>query len=286
MDIDGTICTFLICQFFFFRFIDWSLMSNSLANDIFVLSAVRTPISKFNGQMCSETPSKLGSYVLNECIYRGKILKEYVSEIILGQILTAGHGLNPARQAALLSNFPPSIPAFTVNMACISGLKSVILGFQSLRAGSGTFILAGGQENMSLSPHAVLLRRSMKFGNTSLIDTMLNDSLIDPTYNEPMGITAERIAKLYGISRLEQDEYSLRSHLLSSQAIIDHKFEAEIVPICLKNSKDSSFPNLLSIDEGPRPNSSITNFSKLQPYWLSDGSGSITPGSNFVLFFN
>ena len=249
-----------------------------LPSDIFILSAGRSPIGKFNGHLSSETASRISSNVLKEVLYRSHISHDCVSEVILGQILTAGQGLNPARQSLLYSDFPCTVPAFTVNMACLSGLKSVLLGFQSLRSGTATFVLAGGQESMSNSPHCILLRKSIRFGNAPLIDTMLADSLLDPIYNEPMGVTAERVSKIYGISRMEQDEYSYRSHMLASHAISNNIFVPEIVPIPIKISPNSNLPNLISIDEGPRMNSSLESFSKLKPYWLSDGSGSVTPG--------
>ena len=214
-----------------------------LPSDIILLSACRSPIGKFNGNLSSEPAPRICSYVLREVLHRAHISPDCVSEVILGQILTAGQGLNPARQSLLFSDFPCTIPALTVNMACLSGLKSVILGFQSLRSGTANFVIAGGQESMSNSPHCILLRKSSRLGNVSLIDTMLKDSLLDPIYNEPMGITAERVSKLYGISRLEQDEYSFRSHMLASQAISNNMFVPEIVPIPIKISPDSKLPN-------------------------------------------
>ena len=255
----------------------------SLRDDqVLILSAVRTPIAKFNGQLSTIPAPELGSIVLKECLSRSKILCDQLSEIILGQLLTAGQGLNPARQAALLSNFLPSIPAVTVNMACASGLKSILLGFQSLRIGDGTFVLAGGQENMSLSPHSILIRKSIKFGNINLVDTMLNDSLIDPILHEPMGFTAERVAKVYGISRQDQDEFSFLSHFRANQAIAGNTFESETVSLSLK-SPVNSIPTLFSLDEGPRTNVCLHNLSQLKPYWLTDGSGTVTPG--FDLYF-
>ena len=247
---------------------------------VLILSAARTPIGKFNGQLSNISAPELGSLVLKKCLSLSKIPCHQLSEIILGQLLTAGQGLNPARQAALLSYFPSSIPAYTVNMACASGLKSVFLGFQSLRIGDGTFVLAGGQENMSLSPHTIFLRKSLKLGNANLVDTMLCDSLIDPILHEPMGLTAERVAKIYGISRLEQDEFSLRSHLRANQAITGNYFESETVSLSCKSSTNSAIPTLFSIDEGPRMNASLHLLSKLKPYWLTDGSGTVTPGFN------
>ena len=246
--------------------------------DVLILSAVRTPIGKFNGQLSTIPAPKLGSVVITECLSRSKIESGQLSEIIFGQLLTAGQGLNPARQTAMLSNLLPSIPAVTVNMACASGLKSVLMGFQSLRIGDGTFVLAGGQENMSLSPHSIFIRRPLKLGNTSLVDTMLNDSLTDPILHEPMGITAERVAKVYGISRQEQDEFSFLSHLRANQAITDNLFESETVSLTNNSMSNSSIINLFSLDEGPRMDISLQNLSKLKPYWLTDGSGTVTPG--------
>ena len=181
------------------------------SNDIVIISAVRTPIGAYKGSLKNIKADQLGSIVIKEVIHRANINKKEINEVIMGQVLTASAGQNPARQATLNAGLSFSIPAHLVNQVCGSGLRSVISGFQTLKLDEAKYIICGGQENMSLAPHAIAYRDTKKFSEQQLTDTMVFDGLIDAFNNYHMGVTAENIADKYKISRQEQDEFALRS---------------------------------------------------------------------------
>jgi len=201
---------------------------NNKSNDIVIISAARTPIGAYKGSLKNIKADQLGSMVIKEVIHRANIDKKEINEVIMGQVLTAGAGQNPARQAALNAGLSFSIPAHLVNQVCGSGLRSVVSGFQTLKLDEAKYIICGGQENMSLAPHAIAYRNTKKFSEQQLTDTMVFDGLIDAFNNYHMGVTAENIADEYKISRQEQDEFALRSQTKAQISLEKDKFYDEL----------------------------------------------------------
>tara|TARA_B100000902_G_scaffold368487_1_gene391875 strand:+ start:456 stop:1631 length:1176 start_codon:yes stop_codon:yes gene_type:complete len=244
-------------------------MKNKLS-DIVIISAARTPIGTYNGSLKNIKADQLGSIVIKEVIHRAKIDKGEINEVIMGQVLTASAGQNPARQAALNAGLSVSIPAHLVNQVCGSGLRSVISGFQTLKLDEAKYIICGGQENMSLAPHAIAYRDKKKLSEQQLIDTMIFDGLIDAFNNYHMGVTAENIADKYKISRKEQDEFALRSQIKAQISSEKNKFFDEIVKVNLDGV-------LLDKDEYPRKNLKIEDLKKLKTVFKENGT--VTPGN-------
>ncbi len=180
-------------------------------NDVVIVEAIRTPIGAYKGALKKLSADKLGSIVIREILRKTKFDKDEIDEVIMGQVLTAGGGQNPARQAAINSGINILKPAHIVNQVCGSGLRAVISGYQSIKLGEVKNVISGGQENMSLAPHSILYRDDKKISEKNLIDTMINDGLIDAFNNYHMGITAENVAKKFSISRDEQDNFALNS---------------------------------------------------------------------------
>ncbi|XP_063610657.1 acetyl-CoA acetyltransferase, cytosolic-like [Penaeus indicus] len=239
--------------------------------NIVILSAVRTPIGKFCGGLGDMKASDLGSIVIKEALDRAKIPPKDVSEVILGQVLTAGQGQNPARQAAVGADLPYEVPASLVNMLCGSGLKSVALGYQAIKLGEADVVVCGGQESMTQAHHAVKLRQK-SMGNMDMVDTMLIDGLVDAFHNYHMGITAENVAKRWNISRDEQDRFAVFSQRKTADAQKDQCFKEELVPVL-----NLKVP--LQADEFPRNDTSLEGLKKLKPCFLKDGTGTVTPGN-------
>ena len=243
-------------------------------NDVVIVSAVRTPVGSFNGSLSSLPAHKLGEAVLKELLKRTGVDGADISEVILGQILTAHCGPNPARRASLEAGIPKETPAWGMNQLCGSGLRAVCLGYQAIKTGDSTIVLAGGQESMSQAPHAMPLRNGVKMGSATMVDTMLYDALVDPFHNIHMGVTAENVAKKFGITRQEQDEFALQSQLKASAAIKAGTFKDQIVPIVIANKKgDITVEN----DEGPRAETTIEGLAKLRPAF--DKEGTVTAGN-------
>lgn len=241
-----------------------------------IVSATRTAIGSFNGALTSVGAIDLGKIVIEEALKRASLETGVVNEVIMGNVLQAGLGQNPARQAALRANIPGSVPAFTVNKVCGSGLKSVALAAQSILAGDNDIVVAGGMENMSQAPYLLnsKVRWGLKMGNAELYDTMVNDGLTCATNHYHMGITAENIAEQYGISRQEQDELALRSQQLATQAINNGEFVDEIVPVTLSTRKGEI---IFKQDEYPKADSSIEGLAKLRPAFKKEGT--VTAGN-------
>lgn len=241
-----------------------------------IVSATRTAIGSFNGALTSVGAIDLGKIVIEEALKRASLETGVVNEVIMGNVLQAGLGQNPARQAALRANIPGSVPAFTVNKVCGSGLKSVALAAQSILAGDNDIVVAGGMENMSQAPYLLnsKVRWGLKMGNAELYDTMVNDGLTCATNHYHMGITAENIAEQYGISRQEQDELALRSQQLATQAINSGEFVDEIVPVTISSRKGEI---IFKQDEYPKADSSIEGLAKLRPAFKKEGT--ITAGN-------
>lgn len=244
-------------------------------NEAVIVSAVRTPIGKFNGALSGISAQKLGAIVVREAIRRAGISKKEVQEVIMGNVVQAGLGQNPARQAMIYAGLPEKIGATTINKVCGSGLKAVMLAAQAIKAKDYDCIVAGGMENMTRAPYLLTQARSgYRLGDGKLIDAMVYDGLWDVYNNFHMGITGEIIAEKYELTREEIDEFALWSHQKALKAIEDGKFKDEIVPIEIAVKSDKK---LFEIDEGPRKDTSVERLAKLKPAF-KDG-GKITAGN-------
>lgn len=246
-------------------------------SDVVILSAVRTAVGSLNGSL-SKVPAKdLGATCIKEALKRANIAPDSVSEVILGQVLTAGEGQNPARQASVGAGIPYSVPAYSVNMLCGSGLKAVAMGYQAIRTGDATIVVAGGQENMSQARHCVHMRDGTRFGNVSLEDTMLKDGLTDAFNSYHMGITAENVASQWQVSREDQDKFACMSQQKCAVATQAGHFKKEIVPVVVKTRAGVTE---VSQDEFPKPTTSMEGLQKLRPAFIPDGSGTVTAGNS------
>ena len=245
-------------------------MSNKF-NEVVIISAARTPIGAYKGSLKDIKADQLGSLVIKEVINRSGIDKKEVSEVIMGQVLTAGAGQNPARQAAINAGLSQSIPAHLVNQVCGSGLRSVISGFQTLKLNEAKYVISGGQENMSLAPHTLSYRDEKILSEDRLIDTMIYDGLIDAFNNYHMGVTAENVANKYKISREEQDDFALKSQAKAQASIEQNRFNNEIVKVDLNNIE-------LDTDEHPRKDLKIEDLKKLKTVFKENGT--VTPGNS------
>ncbi len=245
-------------------------------NNVVIVSAVRTAIGKFGGSLKDTSPVQLGSVVLKESMKRVSLAGSEVNEVIMGNVLGAGHGQNIARQAAMAAGVPIEIPAFGVNKVCGSGLKSIILGAQAIMLEDADIILAGGIESMSTSPYALRKARwGAKMGNDELVDLMVYDGLWDIFNNYHMGVTAENVAAKFGISREEQDDFSAKSQNKAEAAIKGGKFKDEIVPVLIPQPKGE--PVRFEIDEFPRFGTTKEVLAKLKPAFKKDGT--VTAGN-------
>ena len=239
--------------------------------DVVIAQAVRTPIGAYKGSLKNLKADQLGSVVISEVLKRSEINREDIDEVIMGQVLTAGGGQNPARQAAINAGLSNSKPAYLVNQVCGSGLRAVILAYQSIKLGEARNIIAGGQENMSIAPHSIFFRDKKKISEKELVDTMMNDGLMDAFNNYHMGVTAENVAKKFNITRQEQDEFALKSQKKAELAIANNKFNEELVKINLDG-------NVLDADEHPRLGLKISDLEKLKTVFQNNGT--ITPGNS------
>lgn len=242
--------------------------------DIVIASAARTPIGSFNGVLATVPAPKLGEIVIRAALERAGVAPGEVDEAILGQVLTAGQGQNPARQAALAAGLPASSTAFGINQVCGSGLRAVALAAQAVAAGDASIVVAGGQESMSRSVHAVHLRGGIKMGGGELTDTMVKDGLWDAFNDVHMGITAENVAKQYGIGRADQDAFALASQQKAAAAHSAGRFDAEIVPVTIKTRKGDA---VIDGDEYLKPDTTLEALSKLRPAFARDGT--VTAGN-------
>ena len=241
------------------------------SNEVVIISAIRTPIGTYKGSLKKMRSDQLGSIVIKEILKQSKFSKDEIDEVIMGQVLTAGAGQNPARQAAINAGIPISKPAHIVNQVCGSGLRAVISGYQSIRLGDSITIISGGQENMSIAPHSIFYRDEKKISENKLLDTMVNDGLIDAFNNYHMGVTAENVAKKFNISRQEQDEFALNSQKKTEKAFKDNKFSDELVRI-------NHSGNILDKDEHPRTNLKMSDLEKLRTVFQDNGT--VTPGNS------
>ena len=245
-------------------------MINSL-NEVVIVSALRTPIGTFNGSLKNIKADVLGSIIIKEILREVKCDKEKIDQIIMGQVLTAGNGQNPARQASINAGMPFSKPAYIINQVCGSGLRAVVSGFQSIKLGESKYVIAGGQESMSSSQHSIFFRNKKKISTEELKDTMITDGLLDAFNNYHMGVTAENVAKKFKITREKQDEFALSSQKKTQIAIKENKFDNELVKI-IQNS------GYLIKDEHPRNGLKIDDLKKLKTVFLENGT--VTPGNS------
>lgn len=241
--------------------------------NIVIVSAARTAIGKFLGGLSTVPAHELGAAVAREVLNRAKVDAAEVSDVVLGHVLSAGQGQNTARQAAVAAGIPMTATALTINQVCGSGLRAVALGAQSILAGDASIVIAGGQENMSLAPHAAVLRTGIKMGSAEFIDTMIKDGLWDAFNDYHMGTTAENVAEKYGFSREEQDEFALASQSKAAAAIAAGHFKEEIVPVTIENRKGDI---IVDTDENPRA-TTLDALAKLRPAFKKDGT--VTAGN-------
>jgi acetyl-CoA C-acetyltransferase len=245
-----------------------------------IVAAARTPVGAFNGALSSLTAVQLGTQLLSGMLAKQPVLKENIEEVILGQVLAAGCGQNPARQTALHSGLPNHVSALTINKVCGSGLKAVQLAAQAVLNGDATMVVAGGQESMSQAAHILPNSRSgKKMGNWTLLDSMVTDGLWDAFNDYHMGQTAENIASRWDISRDDQDAFAVNSQRKAAEAQTSGRFVEEIFPISIPQRKGE--PAIVALDEQIRPNTNIESLSKLRPAFSKDGS--VTAGNSSTL---
>ena len=241
---------------------------------IVIASAARTGVGSFSGTLATTPAHELGKTAISHAMERAKVEAGEVSEVLLGQVLTAGVGQNPARQAAIAAGISIESPATTINQVCGSGLRTVAMGYQAIRNGDASIVVTGGQENMSLSPHCSHLRAGTKMGDTKFIDTMIKDGLWDAFNGYHMGTTAENVAKQWQITREEQDQFAAASQNKAEAAKKAGKFKDEIVPVTIKTRKGEI---VFEEDEYIREGASVEGMQKLRPAF--DREGSVTAGN-------
>ncbi len=237
--------------------------------NIVITGAKRTPVGSFNGAFASISAHELGQTAITAALSQAGVSPEEVDEVVLGQILAAGEGQGPARQAAVGAGIPVEATAYSVNQLCGSGLRAVALAAQGIAAGDADIIVAGGQESMSMAPHAQHLRNGTKMGSLTLIDTMMNDALTDAFHNYPMGMTAENLAERYQITREAQDVFAVASQNKAEKARADGRFVDEIAPVTIKTRKGET---IVSEDEYIRAGATLESVAGMRPAFKKDGS--------------
>ena len=245
-----------------------------MSKSVVITSATRTAVGSLGKSLKNISGEELGSTVIKEAIKRSKINPTDVDEVIMGQVLTGGTGQNPARQAAMKSGIPKEKPAYVVNQVCGSGIRSIASGFQSIKSGDSNIVVAGGQESMSLAPHAIHLRDGKKLGDAELVDTLIKDGLWDAFHGYHMGVTAENVATKFQVTRQEQDKFALRSQEKALKAIKENKFKDEITNFKIKSKKAEIDFNK---DEHPREGVNLDALSRLKPFFQKDGT--VTAGN-------
>ncbi|MBO0751111.1 MAG: acetyl-CoA C-acetyltransferase [Bradyrhizobiaceae bacterium] len=240
-----------------------------MKDDIVIVGAARTPVGAFNGAFANLPAHALGSIAIKEALGRAGVESPRVSEVIMGQILTAGQGQNPARQASIGAGIPVESPAWAVNQLCGSGLRAVALGYQAILNGDSEIVVAGGQESMSMAPHCAHLRGGVKMGDFEMIDTMIKDGLWDAFNGYHMGNTAENVAKQWQITRQQQDEFAVASQNKAEAAQKSGRFKDEIVPVTVKGRKGDT---IVDSDEFPKHGTTLEGVGKLRPAFAKDGT--------------
>jgi len=241
---------------------------------VYITSALRTAVGSLGKSLKNVKAEDLGSAVISQTIKKSKLKSEEIDEVIMGQVLTGGSGQNTARQAAMKSGIPKEKPAYVVNQVCGSGIRSIASGFQSIQSGDSKIVVSGGQESMSLAPHAIHLRDGKKLGDTELVDTMIKDGLWDAFHGYHMGITAENVAEKFQVTREEQDKFALKSQEKALKSQIENKFKDEIISFKIKSKKaEIDFIK----DEHPREGINLEALSRLKPVFKKDGT--VTAGN-------
>jgi acetyl-CoA C-acetyltransferase len=243
--------------------------------DVVIAAAARTPVGAFNGGLSTLSAAELGRVAIAEALKRAEVAPTEVSEVILGQILTAGAGQNPARQAAVAAGVPYEKTAYQINQLCGSGLRAVALGYQAIQLGDSGIVVAGGQESMSQAPHCMHLRNGVKMGNAELVDTMIKDGLWDAFNGYHMGNTAENVAQKWQITREEQDAFAVASQQKAEAAQKAGRFKDEIVPVTIKTRKGDQ---VIDSDEHPKHGTTLDTLTKLRPAFLKE-NGTVTAGN-------
>ena len=243
-------------------------------SDVVIVSAARTPVGSFNGSFSDMSAADLGTIAIKEAVNRAKIKVSDVSEVIMGQVLAASCGQNPARQASINAGIPNEITAFTINQVCGSGLRSIALGWQSIMNNESEIVIAGGQENMTQAPHCFHLRQAGNMGDAEMIDSMIKDGIWDIFNGYHMGVTAENVAEKWQITRDQQDEMALNSQLKAEEAQKNGKFQKEIVPVPVQLKTGTV---VIRDDEYPRHGCTLENLKNLKPAFKKDGT--VTAGN-------
>ena len=244
----------------------------------YIVNGKRTATGRFNGSLASISPVDLSGIVIKELLAGTSIGENDIDEVIMGNVLQAGLGQNPARQAAVKAGLPYIVPALTVNQVCASGLKSVELAAQAIACNKANLIIAGGMEHMTSAPYLLKNARwGQRLGHGEMVDSMVCDGLWDSFYDCHMGMTAENVAAKYGVSREEQDEYALDSQQKACKAILEEKFKDEIIPVKIKQRKGDDI--IFDTDEEPRANTTPELLSRLRPAFKKDGTGTVTAGN-------
>ena len=238
-------------------------------NDVVIIAAKRTPVGAFLGAFGSTPAHELGRIAIEAALEQAGVKGEEVSEVILGQVLTAAQGQNPARQASMAAGVPKEVPAWSVQQVCGSGLRAVALAAQAIQTGDSTIVVAGGQESMSLANHAQALRAGSKMGDVTLVDTMIKDGLTDVFNGYHMGITAENLAEQYQVTRVEQDEFAVASQNKAEKARAEGRFKDEIAPVTIKGRKGDT---VVADDEYIRAGATLDSVSGLRPAFKKDGT--------------
>jgi acetyl-CoA C-acetyltransferase len=247
-------------------------------DDVVIISGCRTPVGKFQGSLSDLSAPQLGAIVVREAVQRAELDATQVDECIMGNVVSAGLGQNPARQAAIFGGLAPAVGAMTINKVCGSGLKAVALAAQAVQTGNSSVVVAGGMESMTNAPYLLpQARKGYRLGNAQVVDSMVHDGLWDIYNNYHMGITGENVAEKYGITREEQDEFALNSHRKALAAIRECRFKSQIVPVEIPAKKKGEAPARFEKDEGPREDTTIEVLRSLKPAFKKDGT--VTAGN-------
>ena len=248
------------------------------SDEVVVISGCRTPVGRFQGSLSDLSAPQLGAIVVREAVKRAHLNPEVVDECILGNVVSAGLGQNPARQAAIFGGLPPEVGAMTINKVCGSGLKAVALAAQAVETGNSSVVVAGGMESMTNAPYLLpQARKGYRLGNATVVDSMVHDGLWDVYNDYHMGITGENVAEKYRITREEQDEFAVNSHRKAVAAIKECRFQAQIVPVELPAKKKGAPPVIFDKDESPREDTTIAVLRSLKPAFKKDGT--VTAGN-------
>ena len=247
-------------------------------DEVVIISGCRTPVGKFQGSLSDLSATRLGAVVVREAVERARLDPEQVDECIMGNVVSAGLGQNPARQAAIFGGLPPEVGAMTVNKVCGSGLKAVALAAQAVQTGNSSIVVAGGMESMTNAPYLLpQARKGYRLGNAQIVDSMVHDGLWDIYNDYHMGLTGENVAGKYSISREEQDQFALDSHRKALAAMRECRFKSQIVPVELPSKKKGEAPVIFDKDESPRADTTIEILRALKPAFKKDGT--VTAGN-------